>query len=323
MNDATATPDKTKKFRSPPYPMYDLKGAVERTKKLFDKAQQYSVGVNTLAEAWGMKSGDGKVWRAAAALIQYGLLSDSGTGKTRKFQVTDAGKRIALDAVDSERRKEALRAAALAPMIHKELWGRFKTAKGLADSIVTTYLTLDREDAGEARYSPGAATEVLNTFRSSLTYAGITDSATVAPQVAVKSPEGATNGGPNPPNKIEVGDFVKWTSGGVDQFEARKVEWISEDRAHLRVIGSPTGIPMTEVTKAEVPGLSAPPAVEPVTAATTQEVKNSAADQGKIKNITTSVVGNRLQISADVSANEIDALKEMLTKYQEILKFLN
>ena len=42
-----------------------------------------------------------------------------------------------------------------------------------------------------------------------------------------------------------------------------------------------------------------------------------------MKSVTTSVVGNRLQISADVSADEIDALKDMLTKYQEILKLLN
>lgn len=186
-----------------------------------------------------------------------------------------------------------------------------------------TYLTLDREDAGEARYSPGAAAEVLNTFRSTLTYAGVTDSATVAPPAAVKNPEDATDGGPNLPTKIKVGDFVKWTSGGVDQFDARKVEWISEDGSHLRVIGSPTGISMSEVTKAEVAGPKAPPVVETAIVAAAADAKVAATDDGKIKNITTSVVGNRLQISADVSASEIDALKEMLTKYQEILKLLN
>src|SRR5208282_3841664 len=65
----------------------------------------------------------------------------------------------------------------------------------------------------------------------------------------VKSKRGDRHGkGPAP----EVGDYVQWTSDGVDQFKpARKVRQI-QDR-HAWVDGSQTGIPISEVTVAEPP----------------------------------------------------------------------
>jgi len=65
----------------------------------------------------------------------------------------------------------------------------------------------------------------------------------------VKSKGGHRHGkGPAP----EVGDYVQWTSDGVDQFNpARKVRQI-QDR-HAWVDGSQTGIPISEVTVAEPP----------------------------------------------------------------------
>lgn len=332
MSDVPTESQKKKKFRSPPYPMYDLGKAVERAKALYVKAQQHPVGVNVLADAWGMKSSDGRVWRAAAALIQYGLLLDSGTGQTRKFQISDSAKRIIVDSDPaSQRRKEALHVAALSPMIHKELWQKYQSTKNLADSVMLNYLMLDRGEAGESPYSESSAIEVLNTYRATLAYAGLVDSDKVDLPADVKTNVGAEGGSHSNPVKVKVGDFVKWTSGGVDQFAARKVEWISEDGSYLRVIGNNTGIPMNEIEKVE--NVQTPPA--PTAAPVHQPVPSSAKEAGeeatakgakggaKIENVTTSVVGGRLQISADVSADEIDALKDMLTKYQEILKLMN
>ncbi|MER9843534.1 hypothetical protein NKJ59_20110 [Mesorhizobium australicum] len=332
MSDQSVDNEKQKKFRSPPYPMYDLKKAVERAKALYAKAQQHPVGVNVIAEAWGMKSSDGRVWRAAAALIQYSLLLDSGTGQSRKFWISDSAKRIIVDNdPDSQRRKEALRAAALSPMIHKELWQKFQSTKSLADSVVLNYLMLDRGEAGESPYSQSSAVEVLNTYRASIAYAGLSDSDKVEAPTDVKTDVDAQAGSQSNPVKVKVGDFVKWTMGGIDQFAARKVDWISEDGSHLRVIGSMTGIPMNEVEKVAGPSVfitspSIDHQVEQVSATTAQSqasIAKTGGNEGKLKSVTTSVVGQRLQISADVSADEIDALKDMLTKYQEILKLMN
>lgn len=322
-DDLAAAADTNKKFRSPPYPMFDLGKAVERLKSLYAKALHHQVGVGVLAEAWGMKSGDGKVWRAAAAMIQYGLLVDSGTGKTRKFQIADAAKRIVLDtSPDSPKRAEAVKSAALAPMIHAELWKRFKTTKGLADSVVTNYLVLDREEDGESPYSPSAAEEVLKTYRASLAYAGIddSDSVDVAAEDKADSEEGSAS--PPKPTKVSVGDVVKWTSNGVDQFDARKVVWVSEDGAFLRVIGSTTGIPMSEVEKVAAHTQSTP-VLAPASAPAMPVSSEPSAKGGKLKGVSTSVIGNRLQITADVGADEIEDLLTMLKKYQEILKLMN
>lgn len=322
MTDVPAAADEKKKFRSPPYPMFDLGKAIDRAKNLYSKAQGHSVGVNVLAEAWGMKSGDGKVWRAAAALIQYGLLTDSGTGKARKFQLSDTAKRIVLDLnPESQKRAEALRSSALAPMIHSELWEKFRSMQGLADSVVTSYLVLDREEQGESPYSQSAAEEVLKIYRASLSYAGLSDSDTVDRSSTVKEPDG--KGAPNPPKptNVKIGDLVKWSSGGVDQFDARKVSWISDDGSHLRVIGSNTGVPMTEVEKVTpTPASTQAPEVAPETG---NNAKTGGGKLAKLQNVTTSVIGNRLQISADVNADEIEPLLTVLKKYQEILKLMN
>lgn len=165
-----------------------------------------------------------------------------------------------------------------------------------------------------------AAEWVLKTYRASLAYAGLTDSDTVAAPTVDKTNDDAILVSPPVSIKVKVGDLVKWTSNGVDQFDARKVEWIAEDGSHLRVIGSKTGIPMNEVEK-----VGTQPAPQPAASATvaTAPQADPPGKAGKLMNVSTSVIGNRLQISADVDSTEIDDLLAMLKKYQEILKLMN
>jgi len=88
---------------------------------------------------------------------------------------------------------------------------------------------------------------------------------------------------------------------------------------------------MNEVQKIEQPAKTNPPTAEvadivPKVSPEKIEAKSTDLrnnDASKVKNVTTSVIGNRLQLSADVSADEIDALKDMLTKYKEILQMMN
>lgn len=314
MTDVSDIQQKQKRFRSPPYPMFDLEQAVDRAKKIHDKAQQHFVGSEVLKDAWGLKTVEGKLWRAAAALIQYGLLFDIGSKKQRKFQITDIAKRIIIDRdQQSEKRLDALKVAALMPMINKELWEKYKTAKNLSDKVVETYLILDRGDAGEATYSGAAAEEVISRYRASLAFAGLTEDTLL---VDNKKEQGDIN---DSFHKYAVGDLVKWTSGGVDQFDAKKVEWISPDHSHIRIEGSKTGIPINEI--------------EIITPSLTKDSRNqmeefdldeqeSKISDVKTKKIKASVENGRLIIAANVSADEITALQEMLSKYKEILEML-
>jgi len=316
MTSAEIVTEKKKRFRSPAYPIFDLGTAVDRASKLLKDAHHHPVGASVLSTAWGMKSADGRVWRHAAALIQYGLAADFGTGKSRKFQITDIARRIVKDEnPDSPKRVAALKTAMFSPVIHQELWDKFKTAEGLSDAVIKTYLTVDRAENGESAYSGSAADEVIETYRASLAYAGITESDTLADDDEVKCGGSEETSSHSVTPKIKIGDHVKWTSGGVDQFKGRKVEWVSDDGSMLRVFGSPTGIPMNEV---EIVTAPAPPPMAPAAP------KLAAAGGGKmLPDIAVYQVGGRLQITADVDAEGIEKLENMLAKYKEILKILN
>ena len=116
----------------------------------------------------------------------------------------------------------------------------------------------------------------------------------------------------------EVGDYVQWTSDGVDQFKpARKVRQI-QDR-HAWVDGSQTGIPIGEVTVAEPP---APILVAKLTAlAKSGTSENEGAANGNGISVLVTPQG-RLQISADLDVKGIGKLKQMLEQYEQILKLL-
>ncbi|MEB8389239.1 hypothetical protein OO012_18590 [Rhodobacteraceae bacterium KMM 6894] len=277
---------KKKRFRSPPYPSFDLGRAVERVALLDKVAQHHEVGVGVLTEAWGMKSADGQVWRSAAALIQYGLVTDSGTGKTRKFKITDPARRIVRDPdPDSEKRRTALRTAALLPMIHNVLWKRFGSANDISDSVIKAYLTLDRLDEGETPYSSSAAAEVISSYRKTLEFADLTNAssmhlegtkeANTAEDDEVTLPDTGNDGAglsanapPKSPVVVNIGDFIQWESQGALQFDKpKRVRWISDDRSHIAVEGSETGIPVQQITLESKPVAASvpqsPPPLEP------------------------------------------------------------
>jgi hypothetical protein len=128
-----------------------------------------------------------------------------------------------------------------------------------------------------------------------------------------KSKRGHRHGkGPAP----QVGEYVQWTSDGVDQFKpARKVTQI-QDR-YVWVDGSQTGIPLSEVTVVE------PPAPIPVATLTTPAKSGPSDKEGDGNEISVLVTPQgRLQISADLDVKGLGKLKQMLERYEQILKLL-
>ena len=270
-----------------------------------------------------MKSAEGQVWRSVAALIQYGFVTDSGTGKSRKFKISDAGRRIVRDPdPDSQKRLDALKSAALLPMIHKVLWKRYGAAHDLSDTVIKGYLTEDRLDEGDTPYSKSAADEVISSYKKTLAYAGLTEPDSVVSDDTDKTNTTSGQEVVTPSaTGVKVGDYVRSTSSGVDQFSSRRVDWISDNGDHLRVFGSPTGIPMSEVQIVQPEAKATGPKAFDQQPAVADKATRKNDSNGI--NATGYVVDGRLQVTADVSADDIDALKEMLTKYQEILRMMN
>lgn len=182
-----ADADGDKRFRSPPYPQITLGKAIDRVKELHNKVRENAVGVRAVADAWGYGEKTGALWTTAAALLQYGLLTDDGSGEKRKFQLTEDAVRIALDPdPQSEKRKAAIQRAALAPKTHQEIWEKYGPADGLSDMLLKTYLTLDRRDEGKSPYSDSSADDVIRVYRDAIAFASLTKSAILAPETAGK-----------------------------------------------------------------------------------------------------------------------------------------
>jgi hypothetical protein len=176
-----------KRFRSPPYPQITIGKALERVRELYEKANRHPASAKVLADAWGFQPTSGVVWTTASAMLQFGLLSSEGSSFTRKFRLTDAAQRILLDPdAQSEKRISALQRAALSPKIHSELWQKFQTADRVSDAFLKSYLTLDRQEEGQAPYSDSSADEVIRVYRDAIRVAGLASSGNIAGVDAAK-----------------------------------------------------------------------------------------------------------------------------------------
>lgn len=168
--------EKQPRFRSPPYPSIPLARAIERASALYMKALHHSVPMSVAGSAWEYGSKSSGLFATIAALKQFGLLSDEGSGDKRRIKLTDTAIRLVRDPdPNSEKRRAAIRAAALAPKIHAELWEKYGVAgaSGAMDVAVKSHLTLDRADDGAAAYSNDAADELISEYRQTVTFAGL------------------------------------------------------------------------------------------------------------------------------------------------------
>jgi hypothetical protein len=243
----------------------------------------------------------------------YGLVVP---GDTRRVRLS----KDALDYFRDERentRQRMLQSFATKPPLLQSLWGMWG-AKPPADTIARSHLKIERQLNEQSTRS------LLSIYKDNLAFAKLTDGA------KVRELEGGEDGSDIRWPIAKVGDFVQWTSGGVEQFRpARRVTWVSEDGEHLRVHGSMTGIPMAEAIVVDPP---APPTTHHASAhisgaagigATgTVTAGSAAAPQANRNTIDAYLTGRRLQISADLDGEGIAQLKQVLSKYEEILKLL-
>ncbi len=165
-----------KRFRSPPFPFIGLERAIERAEQLHAQDRDHAVPLSAAAKAWGYSSSSSGGAQTIAALKQFGLLSDEGSGTARKVRLTKLALRLILDKrPDSAERVHALREAALTPKIHRELWEKWG-ANFPSTVTMKTYLTLDRTLADQAPYSDQAAEELIRLYASAIAFSGLAES---------------------------------------------------------------------------------------------------------------------------------------------------
>jgi len=254
---------KTPTFRSPPYPYVSLSKAIKRADQLYQKASQFLVPKHVLAECWAYKLKSSGLLQTAAALKQFGLLRDEGSGENRRFKLTDDAVRILTDPNEnSDKRIAAIKRAALAPGIYKQLWDKYGTASitGSLDSALISYLTFDLKESGAAPFSQSAAKDVISGYRESVTHAGL-DTSDIISTIQKEEIDSSTStdtdlsGNVSATNsepvsiEVNIGDWIQREKDGVLTFpNAQRVRAIKHHNGEdwIFIEGSDTGIPSYE-----------------------------------------------------------------------------
>lgn len=172
---ADTTVHKRKRDRSPSYPGINLKEAIAKAETLYKKEGKHKAPVDVILDHWGYapKSGAGMV--ALAALKKFGLIDDEGIGQARQAGLTKAGLAITDKDTDPEERDQLVRAAALKPPIHAELWRDFKQDGLPSESNLRSKLKNER------RFTENGAAEFIRQFKATMALAKLTRPDTLPP----------------------------------------------------------------------------------------------------------------------------------------------
>jgi hypothetical protein len=164
MSDQAAIVDKSKKERSPSFPFISLRKAEERARTFWEKHRRDGARLAVIAPTWGYQPRSSGLQQTVAALKQYGLLDDVGSGDDRKLSLSDLGRRLLADQRPGAK-GAALKEAALRPRLFQEYQHWAVDAPSEAHRM--SDLELDRG------FNPEAAKAFIRAFDSTVSYAGL------------------------------------------------------------------------------------------------------------------------------------------------------
>ena len=153
--------------RSIAYPFIPLQTAIDRAKQFWDQAGKNFVHISAAVKCWGYadKSSGGR--QTIAALKQFGLLEDIGSGDTRQVKLTVRALDILLD---PEKRPQSIREAARSPKIYSELLSKWSPTALPADFVISNYLIREKD------FNRKAVDAFVKDFKANIQHAGLTSS---------------------------------------------------------------------------------------------------------------------------------------------------
>ncbi len=158
---------KRNRTRSPAYPYIPLPSALEKAAVLWQVEGRHPAAVNVAMQHWGYKEDSSTGYSCVAALKKFGLVDHEGMGDTRQVRLSGLALSILLDKnPDSPERRDALRAAALGPRIHAELWERYGTELP-SDQSLKRFLVVERS------FNEAAVDELLDEYKVTMAFAGL------------------------------------------------------------------------------------------------------------------------------------------------------
>lgn len=286
--------------RGPSYPFIPLQEAIARARKFFDAEGKNAAPVAAAVEHWGYaaKSSGGR--QTVAALLQFGLLRDEGSGEQRRVALSKLGLEILLREDGSTEQRDAIAQAARQPKLYRELLTLYASTGLPSDATLRHHLIATKD-------VPVAAVDALiRNFRTTVTFSGLFSSATLpADKAEVEKPLKA---------QPKVGDLVQWESSGVLRLEApRRVRAVQQDWVFVE--GSTTGIPMNEVIVEAAADPSKPLVAPPILPEERQQAGEREWTRGRLSSDTS----YRLFVSGDLGPKEIGKLIKLLEAQKLVL----
>jgi hypothetical protein len=171
--------------RSPAYPAINLQEAIDRARKLYDAHGRSSASIEAILQEWGYKPRSGAGLVRVAALKQFGLLVDQGTGPDRRAKLTDLALTLLVDDPSSDEWNEAVREASSHPRIYRAVLEHFEGRLPNSDNALRSYLIRQRG------YTEQGVRELIPELRATMDFAGLDVAATLSPREADKeAPKG-------------------------------------------------------------------------------------------------------------------------------------
>lgn len=165
-----------KKDRSPSYPFISLAKALDRAQALAANHKRLPARLVQIAESWGYGAKSSGLLQTVAALKQFGLADDIGSGDERKIVLSDLAWKILVDARPGAK-EQAIREAALKPRLIAE-YAEHWLPERPSDAHCLSELHLDRG------FTQEAAKTFLRVFDDTVEFANLknTDSLSVSSQ---------------------------------------------------------------------------------------------------------------------------------------------
>ena len=224
--------DKKKKERSPTYPSMPLETAIANVKVLWERDKKSAMSLPVIASHTGSSAKSSGFLQLVSTIKQFGLLEELEGQGERKLKLTNRAIDIAMLPPDNPLSLAAVKAAALEPKIHKELWEEFQR------DGVPSDIGLQHRLVTEKKFQVAAAVDLIKCFKKTIAFARLAEADKILPANPAKTPA--------------VGDWVQWEPQGVAQFpEPRRLTAI--DSGWGFVAESLTGMPMEEVRKVDAP----------------------------------------------------------------------
>lgn len=152
---AVSKPDPKTKERSPNYPSVTLTDAIGLVGKIYEKDKRTVLSTEQAAKSLGYGALSGPARTTIAALRQYGLLENSGTG----VRISDLAMEILHQPAESPERRAAIALAAKKPPLIAEL---ISTHGEASDETLRAFLITKK------KFSPDGAGRFAAAFRDAM-----------------------------------------------------------------------------------------------------------------------------------------------------------